>query len=97
MHTQCQMHFAQVHGSPYTVPPLTDLLGTDSLTQFGEQLLLGTADLDTLQVSPHTKLLLKHHRRKYPQFKDTHLPLRFEELMQGFKKWPERTSTSPSG
>jgi len=97
MHTQCQMHFAQAHGSPYTVPPLTDLLGTDSLTQFGEQLLLGTADLDTLQVSPHTKLLLKHHCRKYPQFKDTHLPLRFEELMQGFKKWPERTSTSPSG
>jgi len=43
------------------VPPLSELLGTDSLTTFGEQLLQGTADLDTLQVSLHTKLLLQQH------------------------------------
>ncbi len=81
-----------IHGAP-----LTDLLGTDSLTEFGEQLLQGTANLDVLQVSRHTKLLLNQHRRKYPKYKSTHLPLRFEELMQGIWKWPERTSTSPSG
>jgi len=97
MHTQCQNHFQQAHGSSYTVPPLTDLLGTDSLTKFGEQLLQGTANLDVLQVSMHTKLLLNQHGRKYPKYKSTHLPLRFEELMQGIWKWLERMSTSPSG
>jgi len=97
MHTQCQAHFKQAHGSLYMVPPLTDLLGTDSLTEFGDQLLQGTANINALQVSPHTKLLLKQHCRKYPRYKDTHLPLQFKELMQGFKKWPERMSTSPSG
>jgi len=81
----------------YMVPPLSNLLGTDSLTEFGNALLQGTANLDTLQVSPHTKLLLQHHHCKYPKYKDTSLPLRFEDLMQGFKKWPECTSTSPPG
>jgi len=52
MHTQCQHHFKQAHGSPYTVPPLSDLLGTNSLTEFGDALLQGTTNLDTLQVSP---------------------------------------------
>jgi len=89
MHTQCQTHFKQAHRSPYTVPPLTDLLGTDSLTDFRDQLLHGTANLDTLQVSKHTKLLLQQHQCKYPKYKDTQLPMRFEELMQGFRKWPE--------
>jgi len=97
MHTQCQAHFKQAHGSPYMVPPLTDLLGTDSITELGNQLLQGTANIDTLQVGPHTKLLLKQHCRKYPRYKDIPLPLQFEELMQGFKKWLERTSTSWSG
>jgi len=58
MHTQCQQHFSQAHGSPYMVPPLSDWLGTSSLTKFFTQLLQGTTNLDTLQVSQHTKLLL---------------------------------------
>jgi len=81
MHTQCQQHFRQAHRSPYTVLPLSDLLGTNSLTKFGDALLQGTANLDTLQVSPHTKLLLQHHQHKYPKYKDTHLPLWFKDLM----------------
>jgi len=68
MHTQCQNHFKQAHRPPYTVPPLTNLLGTNSLTEFGNQLLQGTTNLDTLNISPHTKLLLQQHRRKYPKY-----------------------------
>jgi len=38
------------------------------------------------------------HQRSLLQPGDTsHHPITFEELMKGFKKWPERTTTSPSG
>ncbi len=93
----CQEHFKEAHGSPYTIPPLSTLLNPDSLTPFGRQVLQGTADLQQLDVSHHTKLLL-HHQRAWPQ---SHLPrfhnLTFDDMLTGFRKWPERTSTSPSG
>jgi len=44
----------------------------------------------------HTKLLLQQHCQKFPKYKDTHLPLRFKELMQGIWKWLERMSAFPS-
>jgi len=66
----CQDHFKEAHGTPYTVPPLSTLLQPDSLTTFGQQVLNGTADLQSLDVSHHTKLLLCH-QKAWPQ---THLP-----------------------
>jgi len=54
----CRIHFQQAQGSPYTVPPLSDLLQYDSLTPFGTQILQGTANLDDLNISEATKLLL---------------------------------------
>ncbi len=56
----CHIHFQQAQGSPYTVPPLSDLLNYDSLTPFGTQVLNGTANLTSLDVSPYAKLLLQH-------------------------------------
>jgi len=93
----CQAHFKQAHGSPYTVPPLSTLLNYDSLTPFGQQISRGTANLQDIKISHHTKLLLRH-QRAWPQ---SHLPrfynLMFEGMVNGFRRWPECTSTSPSG
>jgi len=81
----------------HTISPLSTLLNPDSLTPFGGKVLQGTADLQHLDVSHHTKLLL-HHQRAWPQL---HLPkfhhLTFDDLIMGFWKWPEHTSTSPLG
>jgi len=93
----CQEHFQQAHGSPYTVPPLSSLLNYDILTPFGKLILDGTVDIQGLDVSHHTKLLLQH-QQAWPQ---SHLPkfhnLTFEDMIAGFQKWPEHTSTSPLG
>jgi len=66
----CQEHFKEAHGPPYTIPPLSTVLNYDSLTKFGQQVLNGTADLQSLEVTHHTKLLL-HHQCTWPQH---HLP-----------------------
>jgi len=80
-----------------SIPPLSTLLGHNSLTMFGCQVLDGTADLQNLDVSHHTKLLLQH-QKAWPQ---SHLPhfhnLTFDNMIEGFWKWLECTSTSLSG
>jgi len=93
----CQEHFKEAHGTPYTIPPLSALLDPDSLMPFGQNVLHGTADLQQLDVSHHTKLLLQH-QQAWPQ---SHLPqfhnLAFDDMIVSFCKWTECTSTSPSG
>jgi len=93
----CHIHFQQAQGSPYTVPPLSDLLHYDSLTPFGAQILQGTANLDELNISEPTKLLLRHQKSWLTTEHNRFHPLMFEDMLAGFRKWPERTSTSPSG
>jgi len=87
----------EAHGLPYTVPPLSTLLNPDSLTPFGQQVLNGAVDFPSLEVSHHTKLLLQHQKA----WQNQHLPcfhtLTFKDMITGFRKWPEWTSTSPSG
>jgi len=93
----CQQHFKEAHGTPYTIPPLSELLKPDSLTPFGRKVLNGTADLQQLEISHHTKLLLQHQWA----WSQSHLPrfhnLAFDDMIAGFWKWKERTFTSPSG
>jgi len=54
----CQKHLATAHGSPFTVSPLSDLLQSDSVTQFADTVIKGTANLDALPVDPATKAFL---------------------------------------
>jgi len=92
----CQEHLKEAHGSSYTVLPLSTLLNPDSLMPFGQQVLNDTADIPSLEVSHHTKLLLQHQKA----WKQQHLPcfhtLTFDNMIAGFRKWLEQTSTSPS-
>jgi len=83
-----QHHFSQAKGLPYTIAPLNDLLGYDGLTEFGEQVMSGTIPPD-IPVPPITKLLLQHQQSLVTPEESTDIPLTFDELMAGFKKWPE--------
>jgi len=58
----CQSHFATAHGSPFTIPPLSDLLQSDSVTSFAESVINGTADIEALPIDRATKAFLKHQR-----------------------------------
>jgi len=89
-------HFSQAYGTPFTQPPLTDLLNFDGVTPFGDTIFAGTPIPPDLDIAPATRLLLQHQRSLLPETENTDHPLDFDLLMQGFRKWPEKTTTSPS-
>jgi len=89
-------HFARAEGSPFTQEPLGHLLQYDGLTSFGNRVTDGRLLSTIRQFDEPTKDILKNLRRKTPD--DTQLTtLDHEKLLEGIKKWPERTTTSPSG
>jgi len=90
-------HFAKAHGSPFTVEPLNRFLQYDGLTPLGNQILHGRADLNQLQINEPTRAILTHLKTKLPANERRPHPLDYGILIDGIKKWPERTTTSPSG
>jgi len=94
---QSRTHFSQARGTPYTVPPLTEVLTPDGLSNFGDRIMAGEPIPQELPVMDATRLLLQHQHSLLPPTVTMTKPLEFEALMAGFKKWPERTTTSPSG
>jgi len=51
-------HFATAQGTPFTVEPLQHLLQYDGLTPFGNRILQGRVDLQTLAIDDATRALL---------------------------------------
>jgi len=90
-------HFSQAKGTVFTQAPLRDLINDDCTSEFAQQILQGTADIDNLPVNEYTKALLTNLKTKVGPSEVTTAPLDTEALIKGFKLWPERTSTSPSG
>jgi len=90
-------HFAKAQGSPFTIDPLQRLLQYDGLTTFGNQILKGRADLDNMPLEAPTRALLLQMKDKMPATSTKDHPLLYDELQKGIKKWPENTTTSPSG
>jgi len=90
-------HFWQAHSTLFTQQPLTTLLGFDGIMPFGEQVLARNPISPDLEISPVTRLLLKHQRSLMLPHKRADHPLEFDKLMQGICKWPERMMASPLG
>ena len=91
-------HLKQAQGTPLTVEPLLSLIGTDSFTSFSQELLNGTSDMILLPLSP----TIKKYLHNLQQNKDivstkTNNNIPINEYKQGFKKWKESTTISPSG
>jgi len=90
-------HFAKAHGSPFTSEPLSRLLQHDGLTPFGNLIFKGNLDLSALPIDEPTRALLMQLKNKLPpEITRTH-PIDYDLLLNGIKKWPEKTTTSPSG
>jgi len=91
-----QQHFRHAHGTLYTLPPLSDLLGING--PFGDSIFKGEALPDNIPLDPAAHLLTMHQSSLLqPGETNHHPPLVSEELMKGFRKWPEHMTTSPSG
>jgi len=89
--------FRQVHGTPFTTPALSDLLGFDGLTPLRDLITKGDPIPSNIPLNPATWLLLKHQQSLLLPNGSVEHPIDFDLLMKGFKNWPECTTTSPSG
>jgi len=91
------MHFAKMDGSPFTREPLNRLLQYDGLMPFGDAVYKGSPAVTTYNFDKPTLAILQNLQNKLPTQHPTPHLLNYKLLMNGIKKWPERTTTSPSG
>jgi hypothetical protein len=91
------MHFGQAHGTPFTVPPLSNLLGFSGEGEHAEDILTrGSCDYPDLD--DNVKLLLDHLRISEEMAEQESYPtITEEEFIGKLKVWKETTTTSPSG
>jgi len=94
---QHRQHFSQAAGTPFTVALLRELINDECTSEYAQQILNGTANINDLPIDEYTKDLLTQLKTKISPTENPTLPLDTEALIKGFKVWPERTSTSPSG
>ena len=82
-------HISQPEGTPFTIAPLKDILGSDSFTPFGNALITGTADLDN---RPLSKLQLLYFTKfqKTSRTLDSPFPSRFSRRHDFWIKQVER-------
>ena len=92
-----RMHFGQAHGTPFTVPPLSNLLGFSGEGEHAEDILTrGSCDYPDLD--DNVKLLLDHLRISEEMAEQESYPtITEEEFIGKLKVWKETTTTSPSG
>jgi predicted transcriptional regulator len=80
-------HFSQAQGTPCTTPEVETILG-----KYGETTVENNTTTNT--TSATRQLIHQLTRDRLPQI-STHITE--EEIKNGFSKWKEKTSTSPSG
>jgi len=90
-------HFSQANGTVMTQEPLWALVNNECTSEYAHQILAGTVDITSLPVDEYTKDLLQQLKSKVLPSKNTQHPLDKDTLIKGFKMWPKKTSTSPSG
>ena len=91
-------HLNLAYGTLLTIESLLSLIGTDSFTSFYQELLNGKADIESLKMYPTIiKYLKTLKQNKEVISTKTNKFIPFHEYKQGFKKWKESTTTSPSG
>jgi len=94
---QHKKHFSQAHGTDFMMEPLRSLINDKFTSKFATKILEGMANINNLPIQELTKTLLRHLKWKTTTDEKTDHPIDTNAMIQGFKKWPERASTSPSG
>jgi hypothetical protein len=87
-----QEHFAQAHGTPFTVPPLSRELLFSGVSSQGRAILNGKYNNPECPTS--AKLIIAELAQIRPELPHT---MPFHAMITGLSKWRESTTTSPSG
>ncbi|KAI2506424.1 hypothetical protein MHU86_8050 [Fragilaria crotonensis] len=89
-------HFGQAHGTPFTIPPLAELLGYTGIGEAQQQFLHGTFDVTGYDES--VKLLIRHLQYSHEWSRDLIRPtISDDDFCEKLRLWSESTTTSPSG
>jgi exonuclease III len=89
-------HFGQAHGTPFTIPPLSEDLDFTGATSSADMILEGTYDASAL--ADITQLVIsKMSESKYSIRAPLDTDISEEAYVSKIKSWKESTSTSPSG
>ena len=89
-------HFGQAHGTPFTIPPLSDQLGFSGDGEAAQDILTGK--YNTAMLDESVQLLIRHLRYINGIERDTCRPTISDAEFSGkLRVWRESTSTSPSG
>ena len=73
---------------------MSDKIGFGATTKIADDILVGTADIDEITDDDTGKSLLRMFKTMKPELE---IELTKEKMMDRYKKWNERTATSPSG
>jgi hypothetical protein len=87
-------HFRQAESTPLATPEVIKIIGFGADTERSEQLLEGTTDPTDITDDEWSRFLLTSMKRHSKELKIT---ITAEKMMGKYKRWKERTSTSPSG
>ena len=86
-------HFSQAGETPLATNEIIDLIGPGADTEYAEKILDGTADLTEATDDETSQTLLSLMRRETT----IKIDLTKEDMMNRYRKWKEKTTTSPSG
>ena len=87
-------HFSQASDTPLCTDDVIDKLGFGGNHPIAQQILDGTADINAITPYEASCLFLGALTR---DTKAIHVDITEDDMMQRYKRWKERTSTSPSG
>jgi hypothetical protein len=87
-------HFRQAETTPLATPEVIRTIGFGADTDRAEQLLEGTGNPTDITDAEWSRYLLTSMRRHSKEIK---IEITKEKMMNKYKIWKERTSTSPSG
>ncbi|KAI2503122.1 hypothetical protein MHU86_11313 [Fragilaria crotonensis] len=95
--TRNQRHFGQAHGTPFTIPPLTNDFGYCGDTASVQALLQGRYD-SSQQTDESVRIFLDHLQHTADMATTENFPTISEtSFIEKLKVWRESTTTSPSG
>ena len=97
LQTRNRRHFGQAHGTPFTIPPLSDDFGFCANTLAAEEVLEGSYDYDKVD-DPEVRLLLEKLKQIQSLADKLQTARITEDHFRGkLQVWRETASTSPSG
>ena len=86
-------HFSQAGETPLASEEIIELFGLGGDTEFAQSILDGRSNLSEVTDDETTQLLLPLMKKE----KTEEIDFTIEDMMNRYKKWKEKTMTSPSG